>query len=46
MRHSWWAGALLACALVATAQAQSPVRVRGTIVAIDGKTMMVKSRWP
>jgi hypothetical protein len=45
MRHSWWAGALLACALVAaTAQAQSPVRVRGTIIAIDGKTMMVKSR--
>lgn len=45
MWHSRWAGALVACALVAAvAQAQSPVRVRGTIVAIDGKTMTVKSR--
>jgi hypothetical protein len=43
MRHSWWAGALLACALVATAQAQSPVRVRGTIVAIDGMPSTFRS---
>jgi hypothetical protein len=36
---------LAACVLVAAvAQAQSPVRVRGTIVAIDGNTMTVKSR--
>ncbi len=45
MRHPRWAGALMACVLVAAvAQAQSSVRVRGTIVAIDGNTMMVKSR--
>ena len=45
MRHPRWAGTLMACVLVAgVAQAQSSVRVRGTIVAIDGNTMIVKSR--
>ena len=45
MRHPRWAGALMACVLfAAVAQAQSSVRVRGTIVGIDGNTMMVKSR--
>ena len=45
MRHSRWAGALMACVFVAAAaQAQSPVRIRGTIAAIDGNTMAVKSR--
>ncbi len=35
----------MACLLVAAvAQAQSFVRVRGAIVAIDGNTMTVKSR--
>jgi len=36
--------ALAALMLAATVAAQSPVRVRGTIVSIDGKTLMVKSR--
>lgn len=45
MRHSWWALALLGLGLIApSAGAQTPVRVRGTIVAIDGKVLAVKSR--
>jgi len=36
---------MMACVfVVAAAQAQSPVRIRGTIIAIDGNTMAVKSR--
>ena len=45
MRQSWLVGSVTALALVAAvATAQTATRVRGTIVAIDGKTMMVKSR--
>ena len=45
MRHAWVVGGMAVLALAAAvAQAQTPVRVRGTIVSFDGKTMNVKSR--
>lgn len=45
MRQRWLVGALTAFALFASvALAQTTTRVRGTIVAIDGKTLSVKSR--
>jgi hypothetical protein len=45
MRHAWLAGTIAALMLTAAiASAQAPARVRGTIVAIDGKALLVKSR--
>jgi hypothetical protein len=45
VRYPRFLAALAALMLVASiVDAQSPVRVRGTIIAIDGKTMTVKSR--
>jgi hypothetical protein len=46
MRKISWFAALLAVALVSTASAQQPqtVRIRGTIEAVDGSLLTVKSR--
>ena len=46
MRKISWFAALLAFALVSTASAQQPqtVRIRGTIEAVDGSLLTVKSR--
>jgi hypothetical protein len=46
MRKISWFAALLAVALVSTAWAQQPqtVRIRGTIEAVDGSLLTVKSR--
>lgn len=45
MRHPMWTIALVALAvIVPRADAQTSVRVRGTIVSIDGKVLAVKAR--
>ena len=45
MRHSWWTVSLIALSLITpVAGAQTPARVRATIVAVDGKVLAVKAR--